>query len=179
MIYFFTKAQLEARISKKKLQRIYDDNRDGASDEDPVKQLRADASSKVCSYLEPMGITKKVEALFDLTTGELLPGKTLPMELPRLALDAAEALAAKRHPEVMRQDWVLLMKQVDTDLGKVRDGKTSLGAGWEVGGTAVQVPQSELQGGLVGIPGESPEGRRHQDGGAVSGGRWKDMGDFG
>ena len=176
MIFFFTKAQFEARLSKKKVARIYDDNNDGNADSDPIKQLRADASSKVRSYLEPMGIMPALEALFDQESGELLDGKVLPDEIVRLAIDVGVALAAQRHPEVMRQDWVLLMKQCDADLCKLRDGKTSLGGGTQGG---VVTPESGLQGGAVGVPGEDPSVERSGKGGGSPGGRWGDMGDYG
>ena len=170
MIYFFTKAQLEARLSKKKVKRIYDDNSDGTADTDPVNQLRADASSKVRSYLEPLGIMASLEALFNQTTGELLSGKVLPDEIVRLALDVGVALAAQRHPEVMRQDWTLLMKQADADLCKLRDGKTSLGGGTQ---GSVATPQSEIQGSVVGRPSreDDPDDSRPAQ-------QWGDMGDF-
>ena len=175
MIYLFTKAQFEARLSVKKVKRIYDDNSDGSADTNPVNQLRADASSKVRSYLEPMGIMPEIEELFNQTTGELLSGKVLPDEIVRLALDVGVALAAQRHPEVMRQDWVLLMKQCDSDLCRLRDGKTSLGGGTQ-GGTTT--PTSDLDGGVVGVPGEDPARIRSQDDDLPIG-RWGDMGDFG
>lgn len=172
MIYFFTKAQLENRLSKKKIARIYDDNVDGNADTDAVNQLRADASSKVRSYLEPMGIMTSLEALFNQETGELLPGKVLPDEIVRLSLDVAVALAAQRHPEVMRQDWRELMKQADADLCKLRDGKTSLGGGTQGG---AETPESELQGATVTL------GNAEVVSTAVDGdqeGRFGNMGDF-
>ncbi len=146
MIYFFTKKQLEARMSAKRVQRIFDDNADGSVDTDPVNQLRADASSKVRSFLEPMGTFASIVLLFNQTTGELLTGKILPEEVVRLALDVAVALACQRHPEVMRQDWVKLMDQVDKDLAKLRDGKTSLGGGMQGG---VETPETLVQGAVA------------------------------
>lgn len=175
MIYLFTKAQFENRVSAKKVKRLYDDNSDGNPDGDPVNQLRADASSKVRSYLEPMGIMPAIEALFDQATGELLTGKVLPEEIVRLSLDVGVALACQRHPEVMRQDWTLLMRQCDSDLTKLRDGKTSLGGGTQGG---VATPESDLSGGAVGVPGASPE-KQTGDDPCVPGSRWGDMGDYG
>lgn len=109
---FFTKAQLEARISAKVVRQIFDDNNDGTADTDPIDQLRADASSKVESYVAAI-----------LT----LPLSPVPPELVRLSLDVAVALAAQRHPEIVRQDWQKLMKQAEDDLCRLRDGKTVLG----------------------------------------------------
>jgi hypothetical protein len=175
VIYLFTRAQLENRISPKKVKRLYDDNSDGSADTDPVNQLRADASSKVRSYLEPMGIMPALEALFDQGSGELLANKVLPDEIVRLALDVAVAMACQRHPEVMRQDWSLLMKQADADLSKLRDGKTSLGGGTQGGAST---PETGLHGGAVGVPGADPEAQRTNDP-CVVGGRWSDFGDYG
>lgn len=175
MIYLFTKKQLEDRISSKKVKRLYDDNSDGNADQDPVNQLRADASSKVRSFLEPMGIMTSIVLLFDQTTGELLPNKVVPEEIVRLSLDVGVALAAQRHPEVMRQDWTLLMKQCDTDLGNLRSGKTSLGGGTQGG---VDTPETALHGGVVGVPGATPEAQRSDDP-CVPDGKWSKMGDYG
>ena len=172
MMYFFTKAQLEARLSAKRVKRIYDDNLDGNADTDPINQLRADTTSKVASYLEPLGIMPRIEALFDQTTGELLTGKTLPQELTRLTLEVAVALAAQRFPEIMRMNWVELMAQVDKDLCKLRDGKTSLGGGIFGDGTE-STPEVELQGSTVVIPDDgsgATDDEREP--------RWGAMGDF-
>lgn len=172
MIYFITKAQFENRLGAKKVKRIYDDNSDGNADTDPINQLRADASSKVRSYLEPMGIMVKLEPLFDQTTGELVAGKTVPEEVVRLTLDTAVAFAAQRHPEVMRQDWVLLMKQCESDLSKLRDGKTSLGGGTQ--GTDA-TPQTDVHGATV-ITGDSRAADSVTD--EEIEGRWSNMGGF-
>lgn len=171
MILFFTRAQLESRMGSRKIKRLLDDNQDGLADTDAVNQLRADASSKVRSYIEPMGVMPTIEALFNQTSGELLNGKKLPDELVRLALDVAVALAAQRHPEVMRQDWRQLMEQVDKDLCKLRDGKTSLGGGTQGG---VATPESQVQGGTVVI---ADDGSGTEEDERVA--RWSEMGDFG
>lgn len=152
MIYFFTKAQFEARLSAKKVKRIYDDNSDGVADVDPVNQLRADATSKVRSYIEPMGIMTTLLPLFNQTTGEVLTNSVLPDEIIRLSLDVGVALAAQRHPEVMRQDWRLLMEQCDKDLARLRDGKTSLGGGTQGG---VATPPTEIQGATATFPADT------------------------
>lgn len=169
MIYFFTRAQLEARLSAKRVKRIYDDNSDGNADTDPINQLRADAASKVRSFLEPMGIMDDLEALFNQATGELLSGKVLPDEVVRLSLDVACALAAQRHPEVVRMDWRTMMQQCDSDLCKLRDGKTSLGGGTQGG---VATPETEVHGATVT---QDPASESDSDG---QEGRWSDMGDY-
>jgi hypothetical protein len=172
MIYFITKGQFENRLGAKKVKRIYDDNSDGTADTDAINQLRADASSKVRSYLDAMGIMAKLEPLFDQTTGELLAGKTVPEEVVRLTLDVGVALAAQRHPEVMRQDWIALMKQCESDLCKLRDGKTSLGGGTQGG---VETPETSIHGSTV-IIGD-PDAVSSNDDDSTEG-RWSDMGDF-
>lgn len=111
---YFTEDQLAARISVRKVRAIYDDNNDGASDGDAVDGLRRDASSKVDSYLAPLGILP-------------IDPANVPDEVIRLSLDVAVALACQRHPEVMRIEWKALMDQAELELGRLRDGKTSLG----------------------------------------------------
>lgn len=175
MIYFFTKKQLENRLSAKRVKRVYDDNRDGNADSDPINQLRADATSKVRSYLAPMGIMPALEALFDQVTGELLTDKILPEEVVRLALDQAHVYAAQRFPEQWKLDWLVMQKQVDKELCDLRDGKTSLGGGFQGG---VATPETSLHGGVVGVPGADPEAQRSNDP-CVIGGKWSDLGDYG
>lgn len=101
------------RIGATALKRIFDDDRDGAADVDPVAQLLADAKSKV------FGVCR---GIYDLAALEANP----PHELNRLILDVAVAYAAQRHPEVVRRDWVPLMAQVDADLSRLRAGKARL-----------------------------------------------------
>lgn len=172
MILFVTKAQIEARLSAKRLKRIYDDNSDGLADVDAVNQLRADASSKVRSYLEPMGVMPTLEVLFNQTTGELISGKVVPDEIVRLTLDVVVALACQRFPEVMRQDWVKLMDQCDKDLCKLRDGKTSLGGGTQGG---VATPVSTLDGSSV-IVGDGDTAESNNPGEIEN--RWSNMGEY-
>ncbi len=168
MIFFVTKTHIENRLSVKRLRRICDDNSDGAADTDPVNQLRADASSKVRSYLEPMGMMGALAALFNESTGELLSGKIVPDEIVRLTLDVVTALCAQRHPEVMRMDWRTLMEQCDKDLSRLRDGKTSLGGGTQGG---IATPETAVQEAVAIFPDDgTAEGDRA--------GRWDDMGGF-
>lgn len=108
------KAQLESRLSKTTLRRIYDDDNDGAADTDPIAGLIRDASSKVLSYLGP-----------DYDIDSLDPAQT--DELVRLSLDIAQAMAAQRHPEYVRVDGFKLMTQAMADLKLLRQGFTNLG----------------------------------------------------
>lgn len=110
----FDKAQLEARLTKTTIRRIFDDDNDGSADTDPVDGLIRDASSKVLSYLGPD---------YDIST--LDPQQT--PDLIRIALDVAQAMAAQRHPEYVRVDGFKLMNQAMADLKLLRQGFTSLG----------------------------------------------------
>lgn len=147
---YFTKAQLEARISAKTVREILDDNNDGNVDTDAVDQIRKDATSKVDGYLAALGILP-------------LDPNNIPYEVTRLTLDVAVALAAQRHPEVMRKDWVALMKQAETDLKMLRENKTLLGPPPD--------PQPANQGARVG---ETITSRTRD----TPGSHFEDMGDF-
>lgn len=106
-------AELSKRIGPDALQLIYDDNRDGTADADPIAQLAADAKSKLFGTLR---------GIYDLAAVEASP----PNEVSRLMLDIMVAYAAQRHPEAVRRDWVPLMAQADADLMKLRTGKIRL-----------------------------------------------------
>lgn len=110
----FTQAQLEARISKLTVQRIYDDDNDGTADNDPIAGLVRDASSKVYSYLGPIYDV----ALIDPAQQD---------EVVRLGLDVAQAMAAQRHPEYVRIDGYKMMAQAESDLKNLRKNLTNLG----------------------------------------------------
>jgi phage gp36-like protein len=110
---YITQAQLENRLSATRVARIYDDNRDGSADANPIAQLIADASGKVASYLR---------GSYDLDT----VAASTPNEVVRLTLDVAFAMAAQRHPEVVRVDWQPLMQAAEKDLERLRKGETRL-----------------------------------------------------
>lgn len=124
---FVTQTQLESRLSAKRVKRMFDDDANGTADVNPVKQLRQDASSKVASYLEPIGIITSMGTYFDGSTGELVAQASVHPEIVRLTLDVAQAMAAQRHPTIWQIDWEKLMKGAETDLKNLREGKTSLG----------------------------------------------------
>lgn len=111
---YFTSDDLEDRLSRDVVRQILDDNNDGAADANAVDRLLKDASSKVASYLR---------GTYDLDAVKT----NTPNEVVRLALDVAEALAARRHPEhVKGKDWEKLMRAVESDLTKLRNGVTRL-----------------------------------------------------
>src|SRR5512145_15337 len=115
---FITPVQLRNRVSQTLLDRLYDDDRDGLADVDPVEQMIADASGKVASYLQ--GIT-------DLNAVQAAALAGTAHEVVRLTLDVAEYMAIKRHPEAApAHDWVELMKAANTDLKMLRESFTKL-----------------------------------------------------
>jgi phage gp36-like protein len=107
-----TEADLKARLGEPIVRAIYDEDNDGAADQDAIARLLADASSKVEAVL-----------------AELYPTvlATVPNEVKRLKLDVAVAMAAQRHPEHVRREWVPLMEYADRELTKLRTGKVGLG----------------------------------------------------
>jgi phage gp36-like protein len=109
-----TDEQLEARLSSYVVNRLLDDNGDGAGDADVLLQLRKDASAKVRGHIGPV---------FDPDTLD----ENIVDEVVRITLDVAQAMAAQRHPEVMRVDGFELMKQAERDLKKIRIGESNLG----------------------------------------------------
>ena len=113
-----TQAQLENRLSATVVRRIYDDDNNGTADAAPVALLLLDASSKVAGALGPV---------YPIDTIREMDAAELPGEVVRIALDVAHAMAAQRHPEFVKGDWVELMKAADRDLKMVRDTTHNLG----------------------------------------------------
>jgi phage gp36-like protein len=113
---YITRAQLENRLSKIVVQRIFDDNNDGSADANPVNQLLKDASSKLRSTLGQLENLDELTAESDTAD-----------EVTRLCLDIAQAYAAQRFPEFVRVDGFKLMKQAEADLARLRMGFTNLG----------------------------------------------------
>lgn len=146
-----TKEQLENRLSAAVVARLYDDDNDGEADDDPLEQCLADASSKLDSYLAPLGVLPLIEPY--------------PNEVIRLELDIAQAYAAQRFPEAVRQDWEKLMAQAEKDLDRLRMGKTMLG----------QRPPDPAanHGGVV-----TSDDPTREPGDTTSQRRWDNMGDF-
>lgn len=112
---YFDETQLRARIGSEIVDQLLDDNRDGVADPTPVDRLRKDASVKVADGL-PNYSREELAAL----TGDNAEGVT------RVALDFAEAYAAKRHREVMRVDWEPLMKFAKDELADLRKTMSKL-----------------------------------------------------
>lgn len=118
VITLVTQAQLELRIGKAVLARIFDDDNSGEALAAAVTQLCEDASSKIRGG---MGLDYDL----DLVTQDAASSNAI--ELRRIALDCAHAMAAIRHPGAIKLDGFALMEQVDKDLKNLRSGQTSLG----------------------------------------------------
>ena len=147
---YFTKGDLEDRLSADVVRKCYDDNNIGTADSSPLGRLIRDASSKVDSYLRGM---------------YPLPLATVPNEVQRLALDVAEAFAAKRFPEIVRKDWKELLKQAEKELESLRMGKTRL-----------DVPTGQAPDPPANVG--ARVGSRVSDDGEETGGTFDKMGDF-
>lgn len=109
-----TLKQLQDRLSRPVLDRIYDDDEVGEANTGPVEGLIRDASSKVRGKLGPV---YDPDAIDENTNDEIV----------RIALDIAYAYAAQRHPEVVRIEWEPLMKQAEKELLEIRTGLANLG----------------------------------------------------
>lgn len=110
---FITQEQAIARISLPVAIRLFDDDKDGDTDDEPFDAMIQDACAKVAGVLR---------GIYDLDVVAADP----PGEVIRLSLDCFVAMCAMRHPEVMRIDWEPRMKQVDADLKALRRGDTRL-----------------------------------------------------
>lgn len=129
-----TKAQLEARLSKRVVQRLLDDDRDGAADTNVVDRLLLDASGKFAGF---------AAQIYDIAAIRAMAANVLPDEVTRLTLDVAQAMAAQRHPEFVRLDGFELMKQVVAELKMLREGMTNTGVADDV------APETQDIGGAV------------------------------
>lgn len=109
-----TQAELEGRLGTNTVAAILDDDNSGDADTAAVTRLLEDATSKVLGYAAAAG--------YDLAALRASP----PNELKRLALDAAEVLAARRFPEVVRRGWKDMMEVNELELVALRKGATQL-----------------------------------------------------
>lgn len=114
-VLFFTLAELQDRVSRETVRECYDDNNDGDPDDEPIRRLILDATSRVTSAL--IGVYP------DILTFTAL---TVPNELKRLALDAAFAYMAQRHEEYVRRDYVKLLTQLEIDLNNHRIARSQV-----------------------------------------------------
>lgn len=124
-----TQADLEARLGPAMVEAILDDENSGIADAFAVERILDDASSKVLGYATAAGYP--LAALV----------ATPPNELKRLALDAAEVLAARRHPEVVRKNWRELDEANIAELMNLRKGATRLDV---ANGTGIEPPATRV-----------------------------------
>lgn len=110
---YITQSDLEDRLSVAVVKQIFDDSNVGTASANPISRILKDASSKVAGYLR---------STYDLDAVAASP----PNEVIRLALDVAEAFAARRHPEYVRRDWKDLIAAAESELKLLRSGVTRL-----------------------------------------------------
>ena len=113
---YVTTAQVKARLSAAVVAQIYDDNNDGTEDTDPIARLTADATAWVKSWVYP---------IYQANMPFLEPFEP---EIVRTALDAVEWMAAKRHPEYVRRNWVELKESNRQDLIDLRNRLRAIGS---------------------------------------------------
>jgi len=110
-----TQAQVEDRIGKLTVQRLFDESNGGEAEIGVVEALIRDGSSKVLGALGPVYDVDLIDPLQQA-------------EVVRLTLDVCQAYAAQRYPEFMRGiDGFALMKQAQGDLKLLREGMSNLG----------------------------------------------------
>lgn len=85
---FVTRADLEARVGAETVAQLFDDDRDGVPDDEPLSVILADANRLTEARLVCRGFSR-----------ELLDALSLDPTLRRLASDLALALAGRRRPE--------------------------------------------------------------------------------
>ena len=98
---------LRLRVTATAYVGIFDDDNDGAVDEDAVEQCIRDAEAYVNGYLR--GIYT-------------LPLASVPDQVRRIALDVAEAYAYQRNGTYARRDATALFERVRDELKDIRKG---------------------------------------------------------
>jgi hypothetical protein len=127
----FTQADLEFRVGKTSIARIFDDDGTGIATSGPIARLVADGSSTTWAYL-PVG--------YELPDDPLTVGvKLVPEYLRKLALDVAQATAYIRHPEFNRTDGHEMLKTAKLDLKLFKHEGT----------TDIKVPRTDEYGAVV------------------------------
>lgn len=118
VVNLVTVEQLENRIGIEILKRLFDDDNTGQANGNAVQQLCEDASSMIRG-----GLPKD----YDLDTITADAASSNAIELRRITLDAAHAMAAIRHPGALKIDGFGLMERVDQALKNIRMGQATLG----------------------------------------------------
>jgi hypothetical protein len=117
---WWTLEDLQDRLSEYRVAELLDDDNEGTADAGavkpgPLERLQRDSDSYVGA------------ALADVYPNYPFAANAVPNECIRLSLDAAEMFLAKRHPTVIRMNWLELKEALDKDLDRVRTAKRSLG----------------------------------------------------
>lgn len=136
-----TQADVESRISPKKLRNLTDDGNFGRPDADAVGRAITDSENRVFNG---------VLAAYVISAPEAMTPTTAPEAMRTLALDYVVAFLAQRHPEVMRLDWKDLMTQADKDLTAIRKGEIVIGL--QKIETPVTRPAGDVYSGLIDTP---------------------------
>ena len=118
VVNLVTVEQLENRIGVEILKRVFDDLNLGQAYGPAVQQICEDASSMIRG-----GLPKDYD--LDAVTADAASSNAI--ELRRITLDAAHAMAAIRHPGSLKIDGFALMERVDTALKNIRLGQANLG----------------------------------------------------
>jgi hypothetical protein len=99
----FTRAELEARVSRLVLDRIFDDDETGTATTEAINRLIDDSSGTVWAYLPN-------------EAQDTILANDVPSYLKKLALDVAQGTLALRHPEATQLDGECIMKNARLDL---------------------------------------------------------------
>lgn len=135
-VALITQAEIEARLSARVLRQVYDDDDNGTADAANVARLIEDASSYV------------LEFYYGNYTAVPESGN-IPPALRRLALDAAHAYLAMRHPEYVRADGGKMLERVDKELKRLREAVV-------VTGTSPPDPPANVGGAVGAIGSDAP-----------------------
>ena len=111
---FWVEADLAAQIGQETVDQILDDDSDGDADAAPLAWLQERSCNFVETWLRP-------------NQGELTAIRaTTPTAVKRVALDAAEWMAARRWPDYINANWMQLKADNIEELKNLREAMTRL-----------------------------------------------------
>jgi hypothetical protein len=116
---FINEELLRHRIGSQNVDRIFDDDNDGAADNsdaagddsNPVESICRDASARVATAIRSSR-RYSLEKVKDDTCSEVV----------RLTLDVAHVYAIQRHPEILRIEWQPMWEVVAKELDQLVKG---------------------------------------------------------
>ncbi len=117
MIPLVTTAELKRRIGLIAYDELFDDDEDGAGDEEVAASFIEDAQSIALIYLRP--VYPEIDSWAEPSD--------VPPEVRTLVLDLVHGRAALRYREYVRADGQAIIKAAIGELTKLRDGKLKLG----------------------------------------------------